>query len=79
MTGLRIALGFAFVIGISAEMIASNHGIGKLMFIYGENGSYDYMFAATIALLVVAFAADRALVHLSNYYLRWQDTAQHHD
>lgn len=79
MTGLRIALGFAFVIGISAEMIASNRGIGKLMFIYGENGSYDYMFAATIALLVVAFAADRGLVHLSNYYLRWQDTAQHHD
>jgi ABC-type nitrate/sulfonate/bicarbonate transport system permease component len=79
MTGLRIALGFSFVIGISAEMIAANHGIGKLMFIYGENGSYDYMFASTTALLVVAFCADRGLVHLSDYYLRWQDTAQHHE
>ncbi len=79
MTGLRIALGFSFVVGISAEMIASNHGIGKLMFIYGENGAYDYMFAATISLLVVAFCVDRGLVYLSNYYLRWQDSAQRND
>jgi ABC-type nitrate/sulfonate/bicarbonate transport system permease component len=78
LTGLRIALGFSFVIGISAEMIASTNGIGKLMFIYGESGSYDYMFAATISLLLVAFFADRGLVHLSNHLLRWQDSAQRH-
>lgn len=79
MTGLRIALGFSFVVGISAEMIASNRGIGKLLFIYGESGAYDYMFAATIFLLIVGYCADRGLVHLSNYYLRWQDSAQSHD
>ena len=79
LTGLRIALGFSFVIGISAEMIASNHGIGKLMFIYGESGAYDYMFAATISLLVVAYCADRGLVRLTNHLLRWQDSAQRHD
>ncbi len=79
MIGLRIALGFSFVVAISAEMIASNRGIGKLMFIYGESGSYDYMFAATIFLLVVGYAADRGLVHLTNYYLRWQDLARRHD
>ena len=73
LIGLRIALGFSFVIGISAEMIASNYGIGKLMFIYGENGAYDYMFAATISLLVVAYCADRGLVHLTNHLLRWQE------
>ncbi len=79
LTGLRIALGFSFVIAIAAEMIAANAGIGKLMFIYGESGSYDYMFAATIFLLVVGYAADRGLVHLTNYYLRWQDSARRHD
>jgi ABC-type nitrate/sulfonate/bicarbonate transport system permease component len=79
LIGLRIALGFSFVIGISAEMIASNHGIGKLMFIYGENGAYDYMFAATISLLVVAYFADRVLVHITNHLLRWQDSAQRND
>jgi ABC-type nitrate/sulfonate/bicarbonate transport system permease component len=79
MIGLRIALGFSFVVGISAEMIASNQGIGKLLFIYGESGAYDYMFAATIFLLVVGYGADRSLVHLTNYHLRWQDSARHHE
>jgi ABC-type nitrate/sulfonate/bicarbonate transport system permease component len=79
LIGLRIALGFSFVIGISAEMIASNHGIGKLMFIYGESGAYDYMFAATLSLLIVAYCADRGLVHFTNYVLRWQDSAQRDD
>jgi len=46
MTGLRIALGFSFVLAISSEMIAANSGIGKLIFMYGENGAYAYMFAA---------------------------------
>ena len=45
-TGLRVALGFSFVLAISSEMIASTNGIGKLIFMYGENGAYDYMFAA---------------------------------
>ena len=49
MTGLRIALGFSFVLAISSEMIAANSGIGKLIFMYGENGAYDYMFAAIAA------------------------------
>ena len=79
LTGLRIALGFSFVVVISAEMIASNHGIGKLMFIYGENGAYDYMFAATVSLLVVAYGADRGLVQLTSHRLRWQDSALRDD
>jgi ABC-type nitrate/sulfonate/bicarbonate transport system permease component len=72
LTGLRIALGFSFVVAISAEMIATNNGIGKLMIVYGESGAYDYMFAAIAALVVVAFLADRALVALSAHLLRWQ-------
>src|SRR6202008_4069637 len=56
MTGLRIALGFSFVLAISSEMIAANSGIGKLIFMYGENGAYDFMFAAIGFVVVVAFA-----------------------
>lgn len=73
LTGMRIALGFSFVLSISAEMIAANRGIGKLMVVYGENGSYDYMFAAVTAVVVVAFLADRGLIALSEYWLRWQE------
>jgi len=72
-TGLRMALGFSFVLAISAEMIASTNGIGKLIFMYGENGTYSYMFAAIIFIVVVAFLADRALLAVTNYSLRWHD------
>jgi ABC-type nitrate/sulfonate/bicarbonate transport system permease component len=74
LTGVRIALGFSFVIAVAAEMIAAKLGIGKLIFMFGENGSYDYMFAAVMAIVVAACAADGLLVALTNYLLRWQDT-----
>ncbi len=73
LTGLRIALGFSFVIAIAAEMIAAQTGIGKLMFIYGESGAYDYMFAAVTAIMVLAYLADRLAVAMSNHMLRWDD------
>lgn len=75
MTGLRIALGFSFVLAISAEMIASTSGIGKLIFMYGENGAYDYMFAAIGCVVVVAFLSDRALLALTASILRWHESA----
>ena len=74
-TGMRIALGFAFVVAVSAEMIASTAGIGRLTFMYGENGSYDYMFAAVASIVVVAFVADRLLLALGTFCLRWQESA----
>ena len=74
-TGLRIAMGFAFVVAISAEMIASTAGIGRLTFMYGENGAYDYMFAAIASIVVVAFLADRALLWLGTLCLRWHESA----
>ena len=73
LTGLRIALGFSFVIAIAAEMIAANTGIGKLMFIYGESGAYGYMFAAVTAIVALAYVADRITVSISNRLLRWDD------
>jgi NitT/TauT family transport system permease protein len=72
LTGIRIALGFSFIITIAAEMIVSNFGIGKLMFLYGESGAYQYMFAAVLILVVIAYLADVGFVALSNYILRWQ-------
>jgi ABC-type nitrate/sulfonate/bicarbonate transport system permease component len=74
-TGLRIALGFSFVLAISAEMIASTNGIGKLIFMYGENGTYDYMFAAIACVVVVAFFADRGLLLITRRMLGWHESA----
>jgi NitT/TauT family transport system permease protein len=74
-TGLRIALGFSFVLAISSEMIASTSGIGKLVFMYGENGAYDYMLAAISCIVVVAFLADRLMLSIASYCLRWHESA----
>ena len=77
LAGGRIALGFSWVLTISAEMIASTDGIGKLIFMYGENGAYPYMFAAIVVVVVLAFAADRAYLALMRVYLRWHGFAHH--
>ena len=74
-TGLRIALGFSFVLAISTEMIASTNGIGKLIFLYGENGTYDYMFAAIACIVAVAFIADRITLFVTRQLLRWHESA----
>jgi NitT/TauT family transport system permease protein len=78
LTGVRIALGFAFIVTIAAEMIVSNHGIGKLMFLYGDSGAYNYMFAAVITIVVTAFVADWLLQLATAHVLRWQDTVEQH-
>jgi ABC-type nitrate/sulfonate/bicarbonate transport system permease component len=74
-TGLRMALGFSFVLAISAEMIASTSGIGKLIFMYGENGAYSYMFAAIACIVLIAFLADRAMLVVTGYCLKWHHSA----
>jgi ABC-type nitrate/sulfonate/bicarbonate transport system permease component len=74
LTGLRIALGFSFVLAISSEMIASTSGIGKLIFMYGENGAYDYMFAAISCIVIVAFVADRLMLRVTAVCLRWHES-----
>jgi ABC-type nitrate/sulfonate/bicarbonate transport system permease component len=74
-TGLRIALGFSFVLAISSEMIASSNGIGKLIFMYGENGAYDYMFAAIACIVIVAFLADRLMLIVTKRCIRWHESA----
>lgn len=73
LTGIRIALGFAFIVTIAAEMIVSNYGIGKQIFLFGSSGSYAYMFAAVLVIMLAAFAGDRVLVLISDRLLRWLD------
>jgi len=74
-TGVRIALGFSFVLAVSSEMVASTNGLGKLIFMYGENGSYSYMFAAILFIVAVAFAADRSLLAAAAWCLNWNRQA----
>ncbi len=56
-------------------MIASTNGIGKLIFLYGENGTYDYMFAAIGCIVIVAFFVDRLVLAATRRLLRWHQSA----
>lgn len=73
MNGLRIAHAFSIVIVISAEMVASYVGVGRFIFVYGEAGNYDYMFAAISIIVLTAFLLDRLFLALRNWSLRWTD------
>jgi len=77
-TGIRIALGFCFVLTISAEMIAAKTGLGKLIFLYGENGAYAYMFGGILAVVIIAYLADRWLLTVMHYALRWHESLHTH-
>ncbi len=71
LAGIRIALNFSFVLVIGAELVASRVGLGHLILGFGENGAYDYMFAAILAVLIVAVAMDRAYLAFMERALWW--------
>jgi len=55
-------------------MIAAKTGVGKLIFLYGENGAYAHMFGGLLAVVIVAYFADRLLLAIMHYCLRWHDS-----
>ncbi len=76
LVGVRLAVSLAFVLAVATEMIVANAGLGKAMFLYGENGAYDYMFGAVLVTVLAAFLADRLTVLIGNHLLRWADPQQ---
>jgi NitT/TauT family transport system permease protein len=59
-------------------MIAAKTGVGKLIFLYGENGAYAYMFGGILAVVVIAYLADRLLLAVMHYALRWHESLHTH-
>ena len=73
--GLRIALPISFIVVISVELVASKVGIGNLINGYGALGVYDYMFAAILVFVAVAFVCDRCAVSVGRRLLQWHAEA----
>jgi ABC-type nitrate/sulfonate/bicarbonate transport system permease component len=69
--GTRISLALSFIIIIANELVASRAGLGNLILTFGQMGTYDYMFGAMLAAILVAYAADRLLLRLGNTLLHW--------
>ena len=72
LNGSRTALALAFILLVSSELIAAQHGLGYLIGFLGASGSYDAMFAVVLTVALLGFAADRVYLALARRMLRWQ-------
>ncbi|GAA0268560.1 ABC transporter permease [Halobacterium noricense] len=71
MTGIRQAVPIAFIALVSAELIASDQGIGYLILTAGQIGNYPTMFANIVVISAVAYFAVRGFEILRERVLVW--------
>ena len=71
VTGIRQAIPIAFVALVSAELVASNRGIGHLILSAGQLGNYPRMFAAIVVISSVAYVAVRWFELLCDRVIAW--------
>ena len=59
-----MSLALAFILMLASELIGSSNrlGLGFLLLNADAGGRFDIMFAAILAIAVLGFAADRALL-----------------
>lgn len=66
-TGMRLAIGIAWMVLIAAEMLAQNPGLGKFVWDEFQNGSSESLsriLAAAIVIGLIGFALDRGMLAL---------------
>jgi NitT/TauT family transport system permease protein len=76
-TGLRIAIGIAWMVVIVAEMVAVKSGLGYVLWDAYYIGRLEIVVAAMISVGVMGFLSDRLLLVLSHRVLRWRRLVAH--
>lgn len=71
ITGIRQAIPFAFIALVSAELIASDRGIGHEILRHGQIGNYPSMFAVIVIISAVAYISVRGFEQLKTRMLVW--------
>ncbi len=76
MTGLRVAMGFAWILVIVAEWLAVREGLGFTLLDAYSFVRYDFVIAAMISIGFVGFISDRVVARILAPLIRWhQDTS----
>jgi NitT/TauT family transport system permease protein len=70
--GLRIGIGTAWMLTVTAEMVAVKSGLGYVLWDSYYFLRYDLVIAAMISIGVLGFLSDLALKQLMRAMLRWQ-------
>ena len=73
LNGIRTALALAFILLVSSELIEARKGLGYLIGFFGNNGSYEAMFAVVLTVAMLGFAADRGYQRLMQRVLQWRE------
>jgi NitT/TauT family transport system permease protein len=70
--GLRIAIGSAWMLTVTAEMVAVKSGLGYVLWDSYYFLRYDIVLAAMISIGLLGFSSDLAIKALMSWVLHWQ-------
>ncbi len=70
-TGLRISLSFALILGIVAEMLIGNAGLGHLLNYSKRNFDYPEMLACIIVIGLLGWLLNYLFALVDGFFLRW--------
>ena len=73
LSGIRTALALSFILMVSSELIVARSGLGYMIGWLGDGGVYDAMFAVTLTVAALGFAADRGYLMLMKRVLSWRE------
>lgn len=74
-TGLRIGLGVALIVVVAAEFIASESGLGYLIFSSWRILRVERMYVAFVVIGLIGYLTTAGLSTLGNYLMPWHDTS----
>jgi NitT/TauT family transport system permease protein len=73
LAGIRTSLALSFILMVASELIVARSGLGYMIGWLGDGGVYDAMFAVTLTVAALGFAADRGYLMLMRRVLSWRE------
>lgn len=73
VTGLRLAMGVAFVVVIAAELVGSTSGLGWFLHETSRTYRITQMFAAALFVSILGYASSKIIVITGDYLLAWRE------
>lgn len=71
LTGLRLAMGIAWIVLFAAEMVASRRGLGFLILYAEQLYKTNVVFVSLLTIAVLGFVFDRLFLFASHHLCDW--------
>lgn len=73
VTGLRLAMGVAFVVVIAAELVGSTSGLGWFLHEASRTYRITQMFAAALLVSILGYLSSKVILLAGNHLLAWRE------